>query len=348
MTRAVDLAEWPMNTPGRRLIESLTAARLLIIERDKSGRYLVRITHDALLNYWTLAQQLIGTMRNDIRLRDRLIQAKNLWEESGRASSRLLAPGLPASVPVLEAQELQQRLGDELSNDPGLIAFIRASSAYQRRFVGLNTLVVLAMITFLALITWQLEEVKKQRDLAEKAFADARTTVDSFISDISKDSLANIPGLQEIREDFATRAVIKYTHFFKEHPDDSTVRTGLAKARSALGEIVGSIGSIDEAEKQIKSAIALHRANVLQEPHEWRYRVNLAAAENDLSSLYWSVDRDTDALPLVKQTIETLENLPQKVQGTDEVLFELARGYHTLGNLTRNISGSGAGEPEYR
>lgn len=83
------------NTPVRRaLTEALIQARLLTTDEHDSTA-IATLAHEALLRRWDRVAAWINTNRDLLRMRSRVEQSCAMWEESGRADSRLLPSGLP-------------------------------------------------------------------------------------------------------------------------------------------------------------------------------------------------------------------------------------------------------------
>lgn len=66
------------------LVEALIEARLLITDQDESSMAVVEVAHEALLRTWTRLVDWIATVADDLRLRDRVIQAAHEWDAAGR------------------------------------------------------------------------------------------------------------------------------------------------------------------------------------------------------------------------------------------------------------------------
>lgn len=123
VARPICLADNPINAPVRKLIDVLTNNRLLIKDRksqDDNAIY-VRIVHDALLQHWATAKDIIERFRHEKQLHDRLYGQAQRWEQSGQDSSLLLHSGIPIS----EAQVLLKNKRELL--DKMVIFYIEAS-----------------------------------------------------------------------------------------------------------------------------------------------------------------------------------------------------------------------------
>jgi hypothetical protein len=115
-------------SPERRLVDALIApdARLLTAENRGRGPE-VRLAHEALIENWPRAKEIVAESGHFIRLRDDIDAQRRKWQAAQRRPELLLASGLP----LAEARDLMKRFGAELS--PELFAFIKASRRRARR-----------------------------------------------------------------------------------------------------------------------------------------------------------------------------------------------------------------------
>jgi len=92
--RRASLAELT-STPERRILtESLISARFLTTDQDRT-QSIASLAHEALLRRWEALAKWVQANRNDLRLRSRIEQSQQRWEQENREPSLLLAPGLP-------------------------------------------------------------------------------------------------------------------------------------------------------------------------------------------------------------------------------------------------------------
>ncbi len=96
------------------------------------------------------------------------------------------------------------------------------------------------------------ERAEANQRLADKGFEEARATVDELLTEMSQEGLKDIPGLQELRQRFAEKAVAHYVIYRARRPDDLAVTDGHARSLTALGTIIGQVGSVDKAVATLK------------------------------------------------------------------------------------------------
>lgn len=221
---------------------------------------------------------------------------------------------------------------------------LNKARAETRRFRYIaGSMFLLTLSTGVAgLLAWQ----GKQE--AGRNFSEARQTVDSFVYEISRKELADIPGLQELRETFARRAIAQYADFIKRNPHNIEVQIGYANAKVTLGGILGQIGSMHAAEREMREAVTLLEEGSKYYPEESRYKLELAKHRIELGSLYWMVQQPQEASPFVRHAVQELQSLPSERQQDPEAVFILARAYNTRGNLNRETNVAQEAENDYK
>ncbi len=160
-------------TPDRQaLTQALIAARFLTTDRD-GDQSIASLAHEALLRRWESLAKWVNTNRNHLRLRARIEQNQNRWEQAGRDPSLLLSPGLPLE----EGRQLRQAAGEFLT--PSAAAFVEASIAHQtavqrrrtkQRNLVLSTLTALTILAIAGgVYSWfQRNVAEQQAEIADK------------------------------------------------------------------------------------------------------------------------------------------------------------------------------------
>lgn len=190
--------------------------------------------------------------------------------------------------------------------------------------------------------TYRAEEASK---LAETNFTEARKTVDEFVLEMGKEDLKDVPGFQSLRQKFAEGAVERYQQFASRRPDDLAVQAGLAQAKLTLSEILGDIGSIEQADKLAEDGIRLLQAN-LAATDSPAARIQLGVALTARADIRWSIGDQAGALPFVDAAIKELSLVTKKVPQNLDAKYELARAHNLRGNCLRESSGED-GDPDY-
>jgi serine/threonine-protein kinase len=197
------------------------------------------------------------------------------------------------------------------------------------------------------------EQAELNRRQAEENFQKAEQYFDlalqtgEFAMHIGNENLNDVPGVQEIRQQFAQRAVKRYEEFIIRRPNDPEIRLAFAKAKAALGVILGSIGSFDAAVKELEQAIALHEKNVQSHPTKWEYRLALSSTRSSLANLFWEVSQLHDARPHIQKAAEELEALSVQRPKDPEVKFALAKSYNLRGLIDGGFGDGASAKKDY-
>jgi tetratricopeptide (TPR) repeat protein len=105
-----------------------------------------------------------------------------------------------------------------------------------------------------------------------------------MLTEVGKESLANVPQMEEVRQDLLEKARIFYDMFQKQKPADASLRLGTALAHSRLGDIYRLQGQNENArgayDKAIAQLTALHSKFT-----DGEYAFQLAVAYRQLGEL---------------------------------------------------------------
>ncbi len=175
------LAQAAYDEPSKALVMALIDARILVSGRDQSGRPVVGLAHQRVIEAWQRARNLIAENVELLRVREGVEEARRRWEAAGYRKDLLIPSGLPLS----EAENAAGAMRDELSD--ATHAFIdksgRSAKLHQRltaaaALVFLGLAVAAGFLGFVAngqKVKAQLaaEEAQQQRQQAEAARAQA-------------------------------------------------------------------------------------------------------------------------------------------------------------------------------
>jgi len=181
------------DTPSRqRLTDSLIAARFLATDRQ-SGQPVASLAHEALLRRWDRIVEWIAANREHLRLRARVEQNQQRWEQQDRDNSLLL----PAGLLLEEGRQLltdAAHLLNEQTADYIRVSIDhheqRATRTRRRRravLVSLSTLSLLAVIG--GTYAWfKAEEAESERQIAE---SERRKAVTAETKAVAAEQTAN-------------------------------------------------------------------------------------------------------------------------------------------------------------
>ncbi|MFO0991614.1 MAG: adenylate/guanylate cyclase domain-containing protein [Hyphomicrobiales bacterium] len=108
------------------LIDALIGARLLVSDEGAEGQAVIRLAHEALLNRWPLARDIVSTNRKFLETRARLQSDARRWFLDDRNPDLLL----PSGVRLAEGEDLLQSRREEAGEQ--VITYIEASSLAQK------------------------------------------------------------------------------------------------------------------------------------------------------------------------------------------------------------------------
>ncbi len=168
--RTVPLHSFPEGSDARVLVDALIAARLLIASSDGSEPT-VRFAHEALINRWEKASDLLASSRRDLETRAMIEQQQARWSLADPANRHLL---LLRDFDLASALDLVKRSGSELT--PSLRDYVAqsdaAAKAATRRRQAIVAAVFVVLLAFAAASFGSLLLAKKQRDAALIAESD--------------------------------------------------------------------------------------------------------------------------------------------------------------------------------
>ncbi|MGO9468306.1 MAG: SUMF1/EgtB/PvdO family nonheme iron enzyme [Isosphaeraceae bacterium] len=119
--RIVPRARFAGNPVPCELIDAMVAARLFTTSSGPGGASIISVAHESLLRVWPRATEWINANREHLRLRARVEQSQQRWEQQGPDDSLLL----PAGLPLNEGSRLLAEAPRLLS--PDTKAYIEAS-----------------------------------------------------------------------------------------------------------------------------------------------------------------------------------------------------------------------------
>ena len=158
-------------TPARQLLtESLIAARFLTTDHQDDGG-IASLAHEALLRRWKHLATWVAANSEYLRLRARVEQNQQRWEQQSRDSSLLLPPGLPleegrqllTAAPALLSRETDSYIRSSMTHHD-----LEQSRTRQRRRI---ILVTMSFLTVLALTGGVVAWVKQREAVQQRNFA---------------------------------------------------------------------------------------------------------------------------------------------------------------------------------
>ncbi len=145
-SRRTDIVSEHSIGPGEReVIEKFLEARLLVADSDASGTRRLAVAHEAILNEWPRARNLLEAETGHLRKRTRLASAAAEWEREEKNADRLAT-----GVVLAEALEVRQREKGHLA--PVEEEYVKLSErANRRRFVQALSVAAALVVVFAVL-----------------------------------------------------------------------------------------------------------------------------------------------------------------------------------------------------
>jgi eukaryotic-like serine/threonine-protein kinase len=195
----------------------------------------------------------------------------------------------------------------------------------------------------------QRAEAIHQRDLAAANFAQARQTVDDYLTLVSKDVelRRDLPGLQKLRFELMNKALGYYRDFLKQHAADRSLRSEVAGSSFQIGSITADIGNKEEALKAYEEARSLFEALSRADPSATKIQKDLATTYNSLAILHSETGRPLDAERSYNQAREIQEKLVAQNPSLTVFQQDLARTYNNRGALLSATGRPADGERSY-
>ncbi len=270
-TRTVPLAAAAASDSARRLIDSLVAARILLVSGEGHGAG-VQLAHQRVVADWQRARGLIAANRDFYRVRDEVEAQRRRWEAAAHTRDRLIGRG----VLLAEAESMAARFGDELL--PETRAFIAASGRRARarqRFVAAAA-AVFALLAVSAsgagFFAWH-EEQRAARSLAA-----AKGAVSNLVFDIAQ-KLRNVQGMRaETIAAVLQEAQNRLDELTQQAPDDYQLRRLRAAALDEIAQTYLAIGDLDHARAAATDALATMRSLVAAEPQDKQHKKDMSVA----------------------------------------------------------------------
>jgi tetratricopeptide (TPR) repeat protein len=211
----------------------------------------------------------------------------------------------------------------------------RRSHRIRRLLLAWGTAAVFLVMFLIAARQYLVASAERTR--AQQNLRTAATAVDQLLVSIDRDPTsigADVPEMQQLRQQLLERAKPFYDEFIKQDPTDEDLLAGMANAAFKLGHIHRMLGERDAAVSEYDLAIA--RFTTLAEGHPERpeYRQALGAVHNWLGeTLRPSPDRRADAERAYGRALDLQNALTGEFPSNATYQRELARTHYNRGIL---------------
>lgn len=218
------------STPAcKTLTETLIAERFLTTDREGETP-VASLAHEALLRSWNRIVSWINTNRENLRLRARVEQQQQRWEQQDRDESLLLADGLPLD----EGRQLISKARYLLTD--ATKGYIEASIDHHQRNTGRRRRVRAAVLSTIAglsvalmvggIVAWRINERNKRKAAFEQRVTEADGLVQRLLDVEASGLTVAIEDLSDYRELVQEKLVAVYQE--ANGNSNAKLHTGLA------------------------------------------------------------------------------------------------------------------------
>jgi len=173
--------------------------------------------------------------------------------------------------------------------------------------------------------------VARQRDIAERNLAFARTVVDEMYTGVA-DKLED-QQMDDYQREILEKALTFYERFALPQSRDPSVRLEAARAGLRVGAIRQRLGDIAGAEQADRQANAALSGLVSDHPTEAGYRDSLGQAHQDLGTLFREQEKWPEAEKELKEAAAIWDELTREKPEIAEYLSKLAVTRNRLGKI---------------
>jgi tetratricopeptide (TPR) repeat protein len=175
-------------------------------------------------------------------------------------------------------------------------------------------------------------EATRQRNLAEKNFALARSAVHDYFVTVSEDTLLQQPGMQPLREELLRQALVYYQSFLEQRQDDPELRQEVAEANFYAGSIVQAIESPQKALTQFEQAAKIWKELLGASPDNLSHKGSYAQVENAIGGVHLRAGRIEKARGFFQQSATLRQELAEAEPDDVESARTYANSLMNVGN----------------
>src|SRR5579859_5386113 len=190
------------------------------------------------------------------------------------------------------AEELSADIGNYLAGLPiqareGSFRYLASKFvARHKTVVALSSALLLALITGLAVVSWEVHVAHVERARAERHFNEVRKLANSFLFEFH-DSIKDLPGATPARKLVVSRALEYLDVLSKEAGSDTSLQRELAAAYEKVGDVQGNpyganLGDTTGALASYRKELAIRESLLNADPGN-------TALKMELSGVYWKI-----------------------------------------------------------
>ena len=169
---------------------------------------------------------------------------------------------------------------------------------------------------------------------AEENFQQVQKAMDQ-LTEVGQQRLANVPGMEKVREELLGQALEFYKRFLNKKKDNPFVRWQSARAFQRVGDLQAMLEKNEDARASYLQAQQLFVGLTQQFPDNPKYREDLAACHNNLGNLLQETNDLAGARQAYDEALKLRQQLAEEFPAVRAYRQERAAAFNNLGNLLR-------------
>jgi serine/threonine-protein kinase len=177
------------------------------------------------------------------------------------------------------------------------------------------------------------DEARRQHDIAELNFRDARQAVDDALTRVAESTLLHAPGLQPLRKQLLEDALKYYQGFLRRLGEQPGVQIELASALDRVAQITAEIGSKQQALDYRRKARGIYQALAADHPRERGLMRGLARSIAAVAQLRGEAGQRAEAVTDYQEALRIQHRLVQERPRDEDAWDDLAGSESGLGQV---------------
>ena len=216
--------------------------------------------------------------------------------------------------------------------------FVRRNKAA----VGAAVLVALSLVVGLAAALWQANVARRERDRAERRFADVRQLSNALLTDIAP-KIENLQGATEARQSVVVQSLKYLDSLTQEASDDLQLQSELATAYEKVGDIQGNptnpnLGDLAGAIASYEKAQKMRLKLLENDPNDFEQRRLLAANHQSLGNLHWQANELEKSAKQTETALSLYQKLAAEKPDSPDLRLALAQITFDAGDARKDTS----------
>jgi serine/threonine protein kinase len=220
----------------------------------------------------------------------------------------------------------------------------RAAKFIKRNKAGVvaAALIVISLVTGLAAALWQASVARRERDRAQRRFAEVRQLSNALLNDIAP-KIENLQGATAARRAVVTQSLKYLDSLAQETGDDLPLQSELATAYEKVGDIQGNpenpnLGDLAGAIASYEKARKMRLKLLESDPNDFERRRLLAANHRSLGYLHWQANELQESTRQTETALGLYEKLSAERPDSPELRLALAQVTFDLGDARKDAS----------